>query len=66
MRVPVDAVRRWTLKVLPGEKIPVDGRVLEGTAAVDESMLTGESMPVEKLPGDEVAGATVNTDGCSC
>jgi cation-transporting ATPase V len=64
LKVPVDAVKPgWVLKVLPGEKIPVDGRVLEGTAAVDESMLTGESVPVEKGPGDEVAGATVNTDG---
>ncbi len=64
LKVPVDAVKvGWTLKVLPGEKIPVDGRVLEGSAAVDESMLTGESVPVEKVAGDEVAGATVNTDG---
>jgi len=64
LRVPVDSVRvGWVLKVLPGEKIPVDGRVLEGASAVDESMLTGESVPVEKGPGDEVAGATVNVDG---
>jgi cation-transporting ATPase V/Cu+-exporting ATPase len=64
LKVPVDAVKAgWILKVLPGEKIPVDGRVVEGAAAVDESMLTGESVPVEKTPGDEVAGATVNTDG---
>jgi copper-transporting P-type ATPase V len=64
LRVPVDAVKvGWTLKVLPGEKIPVDGRVLEGASAVDESMLTGESVPVEKSVGDDVAGATVNVDG---
>ena len=64
LRVPVDSVQvGWTLKVMPGEKIPVDGRVLEGASAVDESMLTGESVPVEKAPGDEVAGGTVNVDG---
>ena len=64
LKVPADAVKvGWILKVLPGEKIPVDGRVLEGASAVDESMLTGESVPVEKGVGDDVAGATVNTDG---
>ncbi|MGZ4129871.1 MAG: heavy metal translocating P-type ATPase, partial [Actinomycetota bacterium] len=60
----VDAVKPgWILKVLPGEKIPTDGRVVEGASAVDESMLTGESVPVEKSVGDDVAGATVNRDG---
>ncbi|MEX2469134.1 MAG: heavy metal translocating P-type ATPase [Pseudohongiellaceae bacterium] len=49
--------------VRPGERIPVDGEVLEGRSAVDESMLTGESMPVEKSPGDAVVGATVNREG---
>ena len=64
LRLPVDAVKPgWVLKVLPGEKIPTDGRVLEGASAVDESMLTGESVPVEKTAGDDVAGATVNLDG---
>jgi heavy metal translocating P-type ATPase len=51
------------LRVRPGEKIPVDGEVLEGVAAVDESVLTGESVPVDKRQGDHVAGATINTDG---
>ncbi|MGQ9825315.1 MAG: heavy metal translocating P-type ATPase [Desulfotomaculales bacterium] len=49
--------------VRPGESIPVDGRVIEGHSAVDESMLTGESIPVEKNPGDEVIGATLNKTG---
>jgi len=49
--------------VRPGEKIPVDGEVLEGASAVDESMITGESIPVEKHAGDEVIGATLNKTG---
>jgi Cu+-exporting ATPase len=49
--------------VRPGEKIPVDGVVLEGRSAVDESMITGESLPVDKTPGDEVIGATLNKQG---
>jgi Cu+-exporting ATPase len=49
--------------IRPGEKIPVDGEIVEGEGAVDESMLTGESMPVEKRTGDEVIGATINRDG---
>jgi copper-transporting P-type ATPase V len=62
--VPVESVQIGDLvKVRPGEKIPVDGRVVDGASAVDESMLTGESMPVDKLPGATVAGATVNTSG---
>jgi Cu+-exporting ATPase len=51
------------LRVRPGEKVPVDGFVVEGASAVDESMLTGESIPVGKAPGDEVIGATLNTTG---
>src|SRR6516162_8798524 len=51
------------LRVRPGEKVPVDGVVLEGHSAVDESMITGESVPAEKNPGDKVTGATVNTTG---
>lgn len=51
------------LRVRPGEKVPVDGVVVEGASAVDESMLTGEPMPVSKRPGDKVIGATLNTSG---
>ncbi len=52
-----------TLRVRPGEKVPVDGRVLEGGSAIDESMLTGEPVPVYKSAGDTVIGATMNTSG---
>ncbi|MEX2551815.1 MAG: heavy metal translocating P-type ATPase [Actinomycetota bacterium] len=62
--VPVEQVKAGDLvRVRPGEKIPVDGNVVAGHSAVDESMLTGESVPVEKSMGDEVAGATINTNG---
>ncbi len=52
-----------TLRVRPGEKVPVDASVTEGSSAVDESMLTGEPVPVSKRPGDKVIGATLNTSG---
>ncbi len=62
--IPVDDVVVGDMVVVrPGSKIPVDGVVVEGTSAVDESMITGESMPVLKGPGDEVIGATMNTTG---
>ncbi len=62
--VPVDQVALGDLiRVRPGEKVPVDGEVTDGASAVDESMLTGESVPVDKKPGDKVAGATLNTQG---
>src|SRR6185369_14809026 len=51
------------LRVRPGEKIPVDGSVLKGQSAVDESMITGEPIPVEKMAGARVIGATVNGTG---
>jgi Cu+-exporting ATPase len=64
MEIPVDEVRIGdTVIVRPGEKIPVDGLVLEGYSSVDESMVTGESIPVEKKAGDEVIGATINKTG---
>jgi Cu+-exporting ATPase len=52
-----------TLRVRPGEKVPVDGVVVEGSSSVDESMLTGEPMPVSKRAGDKLIGATLNTSG---
>jgi Cu+-exporting ATPase len=62
--VPVEDVQVGDLLVVrPGEKIPTDGVVRDGESAVDESMVTGESVPVEKSPGDEVVGATVNENG---
>src|SRR5699024_2639811 len=52
-----------TIIVRPGEKVPVDGEIIEGQSAVDESMLTGESIPIDKVPGDLVIGATINKNG---
>jgi len=64
LEVPVDEVLLGDLVIVrPGEKIPVDGVVVEGRSAVDESMLTGESLPVEKGPGDPLIGATLNKLG---
>jgi len=52
-----------TVIVRPGEKVPVDGEIVDGQSAVDESMLTGESIPIDKVPGDSVIGATINSNG---
>ncbi len=62
--VPVEEVTVGDIVVVrPGEKLPVDGVVTEGTSAVDESMITGESIPMEKNPGDTIIGATINKSG---
>lgn len=62
--IPVEEVRVGDIVVVrPGEKIPVDGVVLDGYSSVDQSMITGESLPVEKQPGDEVIGGTINQTG---
>ncbi|MBF0102549.1 MAG: copper-translocating P-type ATPase [Desulfobacterales bacterium] len=62
--VPIDFVQQGNqLRIRPGEQIPVDGIILNGQSALDESMLTGESMPVEKKAGDSVFGGTLNTSG---
>lgn len=64
MDVPVESVLLGDVVVVrPGERLPVDGVVREGHSAVDESMLTGESLPVDKKPGDEVVGGTINKEG---
>ncbi|HSJ52272.1 MAG TPA: heavy metal translocating P-type ATPase [Anaerolineae bacterium] len=64
IEVPVEAVILGDLVVVrPGERMPVDGVVVEGRSAVDESMLTGESLPVDKKPGDEIIGGTINKQG---
>jgi Cu+-exporting ATPase len=65
--IPIDEVVLGDIIVVkPGAKIPVDGVVTEGNSAVDESMLTGESIPVDKKPGDPVYGATINSNGRLC
>jgi Cu+-exporting ATPase len=62
--IPVEEVEVGDIVVVrPGEKVPVDGKILEGSSAIDEAMLTGESLPVEKKPGDFVIGATINKFG---
>ena len=62
--IPVDAIQKGhLLRVRPGEKVPIDGVIVEGQSNIDESMITGEPMPVSKGAGDKVVGATVNQTG---
>lgn len=64
MDVPIaDVVEGDVVLVRPGEKIPVDGAIIDGSSSIDEAMVTGESVPVKKHPGDEVIGATINKTG---
>lgn len=64
MTIPIEQVQVGDIIIVkPGQKLPVDGKVTDGTSSVDESMVTGESIPVEKKEGDEVIGATINGSG---
>ena len=64
VKLPLDQVKTGDIiKVRPGGKVPVDGRLLSGQSSINEAMVTGESMPVEKKPGDKVIGATINGSG---
>ena len=64
IEVPVDAVQLDDIVIVrPGDKIPVDGVIVSGSSSVDEAMLTGESLPVEKKVGDAVIGASINKNG---
>jgi len=63
-KIPIEEVKTGDIVIVkPGEKIPVDGIIIEGYSAIDESMITGESIPVEKKVGDEIIGATINKTG---
>jgi len=62
--IPIEEVVQGDIVLVrPGEKIPVDGKILEGTTTIDESMITGESLPVDRVPGDKVVGASINKMG---
>jgi len=64
IEIPVEQIEQGDLMVIrPGERVPTDGLVVEGNSSVDESALTGESIPVDKIKGDEVIGATINKNG---
>ena len=64
VKVPLDQVKIGDIiRVKPGEKVPVDGVIVDGSTTIDESMVTGESMPVTKKKGDDVVGSTINTNG---
>ena len=64
IEIPIEQIEEGDLMVIrPGERVPTDGIVIEGNSSVDESAITGESIPVDKIKGDEVIGATINKNG---
>ncbi|MBD3226596.1 MAG: heavy metal translocating P-type ATPase [Candidatus Lokiarchaeota archaeon] len=64
INIPIDDIELGDIAIIkPGEKVPVDGTIIEGTSSIDESMITGESIPVKKEVGDEVIGSTINQSG---
>ena len=64
IEIPVEEIVEGDLMIIrPGERVPTDGIIIEGKSSIDESAITGESIPVDKIKGDEVIGATINKNG---
>ena len=64
LEIPVEEIIEGDLMIIrPGERVPTDGTIIDGSSSIDESAITGESIPVDKVKGDEVIGATINKNG---
>ena len=64
IEIPLEQIEEGDLMIVrPGERVPTDGIIIDGTSSIDESAITGESIPVDKTKGDEVIGATINKNG---